>query len=265
MATVLPHQSPSTRRGSPVRCPLEALVGFALLTATVSWVLGILPALARRPAPALRAREGLAHVLGDPVLRPGLGCATTPDCFTFVSSSGLVVLCADRVLELTRPPSGWRWASGRVAPSSGRWRRPGCPGASAWGGASPRVNLNSLQTAVVPEGLRSRVAGAYSTVNYGVRPLGAVVGGTLATAIGLRATLVTAAVGGTLSPLWLLPSPRSGERRGGRTGTVVRVPADLAPPHTTLGTRKPVESPIPARGVADFRHGTGQLLVTSTR
>ncbi|MFE2184281.1 potassium channel family protein [Streptomyces sp. NPDC059455] len=34
--------------------PLEALVGFALLTATVSWVLGIYPALTRRRALALR-------------------------------------------------------------------------------------------------------------------------------------------------------------------------------------------------------------------
>ncbi len=34
--------------------PLEALVGFALLTATVSWILGIYPALARRRALALR-------------------------------------------------------------------------------------------------------------------------------------------------------------------------------------------------------------------
>ncbi|MEV4426815.1 potassium channel family protein [Streptomyces sp. R-07] len=38
--------------------PLEALVGFALLSATVAWVLGIYPALARRRALALR----LSHV-----------------------------------------------------------------------------------------------------------------------------------------------------------------------------------------------------------
>ncbi|WNZ07867.1 potassium channel family protein [Streptomyces sp. 11x1] len=37
-----------------VVAPLEALVGFALLTATVSWVLGIFPALARRRTLALR-------------------------------------------------------------------------------------------------------------------------------------------------------------------------------------------------------------------
>jgi MFS family permease len=69
------------------------------------------------------------------------------------------------------------------------------------------VNLNSLQTSVTPDGMRSRVAGAFSTINYGVRPLGAVVGGLLGTAIGLRPTLIVAAVGGALSCLWLLQSP----------------------------------------------------------
>ncbi len=69
------------------------------------------------------------------------------------------------------------------------------------------VNLNSLQATVIPDGLRSRVAGAYSTLNYGVRPLGAVAGGALATAAGLRTTLIVAAVGGALSVMWLLPSP----------------------------------------------------------
>ncbi|WP_327365180.1 MFS transporter [Streptomyces sp. NBC_01217] len=69
------------------------------------------------------------------------------------------------------------------------------------------VNLNSLQAAVIPDGMRSRVAGAYSTINYGIRPVGAIVGGLLATFIGLRPTLLIAAVGGALSLLWLLPSP----------------------------------------------------------
>ncbi|WP_329042710.1 MFS transporter [Streptomyces sp. NBC_00178] len=69
------------------------------------------------------------------------------------------------------------------------------------------VNLNALQTTVVPDGLRSRTAGAFSTINYGVRPVGAVAGGVLATVIGLRATLLVAALGGALSLLWLLPSP----------------------------------------------------------
>ncbi|MEU8523353.1 ion channel [Streptomyces sp. NBC_01216] len=37
-----------------ILAPMEGLVGFALLTATVSWILGIYPALARRRALALR-------------------------------------------------------------------------------------------------------------------------------------------------------------------------------------------------------------------
>jgi MFS family permease len=69
------------------------------------------------------------------------------------------------------------------------------------------VNLNSLQTSVTPDGMRSRVSGAFSTINYGVRPFGAVVGGLLGSTIGLRPTLIMAAVGGALSCLWLLPSP----------------------------------------------------------
>jgi MFS family permease len=82
------------------------------------------------------------------------------------------------------------------------------------------VNLNSLQAAVIPDGMRSRVAGAYSTINYGIRPVGAIVGGLLATLIGLRATLLIAAVGGALSLLWLLPSPIPGIRSLAPNNTV---------------------------------------------
>lgn len=74
------------------------------------------------------------------------------------------------------------------------------------------VNLNSLQTAVIPDGMRSRVAGAFSTINYGFRPLGAIAGGLLATLIGLRGMLLIAAAGGSLAALWLFPSPIPGVR-----------------------------------------------------
>lgn len=84
------------------------------------------------------------------------------------------------------------------------------------------INLNSLQASVIPDGMRSRVAGAYSTINYGIRPVGAVVGGLLATLVGLRPTLLVAAVGGALSVLWLLPSPIPGIRSLG-PDTVARV------------------------------------------
>jgi predicted MFS family arabinose efflux permease len=65
----------------------------------------------------------------------------------------------------------------------------------------------SIKAALVPDRLRARVSGAYMVVNYGVRPLGALVGGGLGTWIGLRPTLWIASVGAILGVLWLLPSP----------------------------------------------------------
>jgi Na+/melibiose symporter-like transporter len=72
------------------------------------------------------------------------------------------------------------------------------------------INHNSLRAAVTPDATRSRAAGAYAVVNYGSRPVGALVGGLLGTTIGLRPTLFVAAVGGTLGALWLLLSPIPG-------------------------------------------------------
>lgn len=69
------------------------------------------------------------------------------------------------------------------------------------------IASGSLQSAVIPDALRSRVSGAFRTVNYGVRPLGALAGGLLGSTLGLRPTLWIATVGGLLSVLWLLPSP----------------------------------------------------------
>jgi MFS family permease len=56
----------------------------------------------------------------------------------------------------------------------------------------------------IPHHLRSRVAGAYRTVNYGVRPLGAVIGGLLGASIGLRNALWIAAIGASCAGLPLL-------------------------------------------------------------
>ncbi len=69
------------------------------------------------------------------------------------------------------------------------------------------VDLGALFAALVPDGLRARVSGAYLLVNYGVRPLGALAGGLMASGIGLRSTMWIAAIGATFGVLWLLPSP----------------------------------------------------------
>jgi len=69
------------------------------------------------------------------------------------------------------------------------------------------VGLGSLYAALVPDQMRARVSGAFLLVNYGVRPIGAVAGGLLAMAVGLRTTMWVTAIGALAGVLWLLPSP----------------------------------------------------------
>jgi len=69
------------------------------------------------------------------------------------------------------------------------------------------INAGAIITAFTPHRLRSRATGALRFVNYGVRPLGALAGGALGSAFGLRPTLWFAAAAGLLGVLWLIPSP----------------------------------------------------------
>ena len=69
------------------------------------------------------------------------------------------------------------------------------------------IGSGSIFAAVIPPRLRSRVSGAYTFVNYGVRVFGSLVGGLLGSTIGLRPTLWIGAAGALLGVLWLLPSP----------------------------------------------------------
>ncbi|MFC9791510.1 MFS transporter [Streptomyces sp. NPDC127584] len=69
------------------------------------------------------------------------------------------------------------------------------------------IAAGSFQMALIPDAVRARVMGAFRTLNHGFRPLGALAGGFLGTAIGLRPTLWLATVGAVFAVLWLLPSP----------------------------------------------------------
>ena len=69
------------------------------------------------------------------------------------------------------------------------------------------ISAGSIFAAVIPHRLRSRVSGAYTFVNFGVRVLGSLAGGLLGTAIGLRPALWIGVSGALLGFLWLLPSP----------------------------------------------------------
>jgi MFS family permease len=74
------------------------------------------------------------------------------------------------------------------------------------------ISAASLFAALVPARLRSRVSGAYTLVNYGVRPVGSLIGGYLGSTLGLRPALWIATVGAIAGFLWLIPSPIPGMR-----------------------------------------------------
>ena len=196
---------------------------------------------------ARRAWDGLRFVLHHRYLRVMLGCSTTINFFTFAGGALLVLFArrtlglsagviglafgigaAGSLLgAVTAPRFGRRWGTGRVgligaiifpvamavpvlAGGSTLTRAAVLTAAETASGLGMMfydVSFNAVKLAVTPDVMRSRVTGAYSTINYGIRPLGAIVGGLLGSTIGIRPTLLLAAGGGALSILWLLRSP----------------------------------------------------------
>ena len=194
-----------------------------------------------------RAGQGLVFLSRHPYLRVTLACATTLNFFSFVAAAVLLLYVSRTLgLDAAQIGLGLGLgalgglAGALLAPRVGRWVGTGraaavgvvlfsAPFAFLPLAAGPTttkvgvlaatelvssvgvmlfdINVNSVQTAVTPDHLRSRVAGAFATVNYGIRPLGAIVGGLAATVVGVGPTIVAAAVGGCLSVLWLLGSP----------------------------------------------------------
>ncbi len=69
------------------------------------------------------------------------------------------------------------------------------------------VHVNSIRQQITPPGLLGRMNAAYRLVVYGVVPLGALAGGALAAAAGVRVTLLAATAGLLTTSLWLVFSP----------------------------------------------------------
>lgn len=194
-----------------------------------------------------QAGAGLRYVLGHAYLRAALACVTTVNFFGFIAQAliilyvsrvlglpaGLIGLAfglgatGGLLGAVIAPKLSTRYGVGRMAmagailfpaptaaiPLAGgpHWLIATVIAlAEAVSGAGVMffdINLNSVQTAVTADHMRSRVSGVFGTINYGARPLGAVAGGLLGSAVGLRPTLLLAAAGGVLSCLWLLRSP----------------------------------------------------------
>ncbi|MEV6845115.1 MFS transporter [Actinoplanes sp. NPDC051411] len=192
-------------------------------------------------------RHGVRYVFEHPYLRAALACVTTLNFFTFIAQALAVLFASRTlglpagVIGLAfglgalgglagaavAPRLAQRYGVGRLvllgsilfpAPiaimalaTGPHWLEATIIAAgealSAAGVMIFDINLNSIQTAVTADHMRSRVSGVFSTINYGSRPLGAVIGGLLGSWIGVRPTLLLAAAGGALCCLWLFPSP----------------------------------------------------------
>ncbi|MGH3102956.1 MAG: MFS transporter, partial [Gaiellaceae bacterium] len=194
-----------------------------------------------------RLAEGFRFLFGHPTLRASLGCAATVNLFNFVFHAIVVLFTARELglsPALIGLVLGVGAVGGIVGASLGPaiGRRMGLGPAIVLGSVlfpaplvlfplagGPRpvviamlfageflagfgvmvfdIHANSLAVLSTPEPMRPRQYAVFTTINYGVRPIGALAGGFLGAAIGLRPTLLIGAVGACLGVLWLLPSP----------------------------------------------------------
>lgn len=192
-------------------------------------------------------KEGLAVVLGNPLLRSIAGCTGTSNLF----SNGLMavyVLYLTRELHIEPAVLGLIFATGGPgaligALFAGRLAERFGLGATIVGSSavtgvasllvvlaggppavviamliaaqfvggwvSPVYNINqvSLRQAITPDRLQGRMNASMRFLVWGTIPIGALLGGALGDAIGLRPTLVVMALGEFLAPLWVLFSP----------------------------------------------------------
>jgi MFS family permease len=78
---------------------------------------------------------------------------------------------------------------------------------SGVGRSMQNISVGTVFAATVPGTMISEVKGAYRMISMGARPLGALLGGALGSLAGVRQALLIAAIGGTLSCLWMIGSP----------------------------------------------------------
>jgi predicted MFS family arabinose efflux permease len=69
------------------------------------------------------------------------------------------------------------------------------------------VTAASMHFMRTPDRIRARMSATFKFVNYGIRPIGALLGGVLGTAIGLQTTLWIGVIGALAGVIWLIFSP----------------------------------------------------------
>ncbi|WP_246079999.1 MFS transporter [Nonomuraea mesophila] len=200
--------------------------------------------------------EGVRFVLGHPLLRRIAACAATANLFVSMSQPAILLLLA-RELRLEAGTIGLLMAAGGVGGVSGallnaRLARRFGQGPTMWlaialtaplmfllqwvaadwrlalfvvfefffgaGAVVFNVTQLSFRQAITPEQLLGRMNATIRFLVWGMMPLGALFGGVLSEAVGVRHTLLAAAAGVCLPFLWLVTSPLRGMRELPMTG-----------------------------------------------
>jgi MFS family permease len=69
------------------------------------------------------------------------------------------------------------------------------------------INVGAIIAARTPDAIRGRAGGAFRFINYGIRPIGALMGGLLGGLIGVRPTLLLVTIASLGGVLWLVGTP----------------------------------------------------------
>lgn len=195
-------------------------------------------------------REGLGFVLRHPVLAKVVGCTGTANFFSGMSGAVEVVFLV-RVLHagsavvglvfglsavgglLGAATSGW--ISRRVGSARTIWLSlsvtapfallgplafPGwgvllltaAAAVTSFGAVVYNTAQVSYRQAITPARLLGRMNASVRFVVWGTIPVGALLGGVLGSLLGVRATLLVAALGGCTAALWVIFSPLFGRR-----------------------------------------------------
>jgi MFS family permease len=189
--------------------------------------------------------EGLRFVLGDPILRKIVGCTGTANLFSSMAGAVEIVFLI-RVLHVRPADTGLLFAlaavggvaggvlSGRMARWLGSarviwfsmlvfglpqflpalaepgWRVALVPigfATAFFAGVVYNVAQISYRQAICPPRLMGRMNAAVRWIVWGTMPLGALIGGALGTAIGVRPTLWIGLIGSWAAGFWVYFSP----------------------------------------------------------
>lgn len=180
-----------------------------------------------------RLRSGVAYLLRHRYLRASLAASTAMNFGSFMIQA-VLILFANRTLHMSAGHIGLALALGAVGgligaataarfagrvgighamliggglsvvpyaalvlahgPGTGFALLAAAEFAAAWAVMQYDINNNAVRATVTDDTMRGRVACAYSMINYGSRPLGALTGGWIATALNTRATFLIAGI-----------------------------------------------------------------------